>query len=111
MSAISPKLIIATLFVILFLWASYKILRKRLADIQYGAMVSGGRSGTIRFRLSEGLARANYEVGLKGLIIYKSSLSWDNGSNFSQQEYLQAISTLNSWSHARGSLFEIADDA
>ena len=98
--------------VIALLWAISRALRQRRIDARFGAVVSGGRGGSIKIRCNGRQAIASYEVGTSAdFIVYRSSLAWANGYPFQASDRQALISVLTTWSEARGSKLEVANDA
>jgi hypothetical protein len=89
----------------------YRYLRRKQADSKFGITTAGGRAGSIRISLPQGTVVAEYEVGTKGLIVYRPSFSWEDGQSLSQTYYQKVALKLKSWSASGGPMLEIAGGA
>ena len=103
---ITSAAILATLA---WLWIRAK--RHDRADREYDAQVTGSRSGTIKIAVDGRKVNSEFEMGKSvDFIIYRSSLTWENGSPLKPGELEDFRSAVDAWCRSRGSSFEVADD-
>lgn len=94
-----------------FAWLWIRAKRQDRADREYDAQVTGSRSGTIKIAVDGRKVNSEFEMGKSvDFIIYRSSLTWENGSPLKQDEVENFRSAVDAWCRSRGSSFEFADD-
>jgi hypothetical protein len=111
LTAASRQLVIAVLLMVLILWLIFRQIRFSSANRKYRCKISGGRPGSLSIELEGGLVRAETDVGLGvDMIIFQSSLSWEDGRALNAAEVEEFFQRLNLWSASSGMTFELAND-
>jgi hypothetical protein len=107
----SFQLVFAVLLVVVILWLINRQIRISSANRKFRCIISGGRPGSISIELEGGLVSAETDVGLGvDMIIFQSSLSWEDGRNLSEAELEVFSQRMKLWSASSGVTFELAKD-
>jgi len=105
------QLVFAVLLVVLILWLIIRQIRISSANRKYRCINSGGRPGSLSIELEGGLVSAETDVGLGvDMIIFQSSLSWEDGRELSEGEVEEFFQRMKLWSASSGMTFELAND-
>ena len=105
------QLVIAILLAVLILWLIFRQIRISSANRKYRCKIAGGRPGSLSIELEGRLVSAETDVGLGvDMIIFQSSLSWEDGRQLNAVEAEEFLQRMKLWSASSGMTFELAND-
>ena len=105
------ELVVTLILATLVVWFIYRGVRISSANRKYQCSISGGRPGSLSVVLDDAKVSGETDVGTSvDVIIYQSSLRWQNGTMLDSEEIERVARRLESWSEASGISYVLADD-